>query len=70
MYADEAAEVTLKLLDEVGVINLGGKAQTVYDFVVEHEPDVGKISVKEITNVEVNTNSSMNNDKMNKLIGK
>ena len=68
MYADEAAEVTLKLLDEVGVINVGGEAQTVYDFVVEYEPEVGKISVNEITNVEVNTNSSMNIDKMNNLI--
>jgi dTDP-4-dehydrorhamnose reductase len=68
MYANEAAEVTLKLLDEVGVINVGGPAQTVYDFVVEHEPNVGKISVKEITNLEINTNSSMNNDKMKQLL--
>ena len=68
MYADEAAEVTLKLLDEVGIINVGGKAQAVYDFVVEHEPNVGKISVNEVTDVEVNTNSSMNIDKMKKLI--
>ena len=68
MYADEAAEVTLKLLDEIGVINVGGLAQTVYDFVIEHEPSVGKISVNEITDVEVNTNSSMNIDKMNNLI--
>ena len=68
MYADAAADVTLKLLDEVGVINVGGKAQTVYDFVVEHEPDVGKISVKEITDLKINTNSSMNNDKMKQLL--
>ena len=69
MYADEAAEVTLKLLDEVGIINMGGEAQTVYDFVVKYVPDIGKISVKEVTDVEVNTNSSMNIDKMEKLIG-
>ena len=68
MYADEAAGVTLKLLDEVGIINVGGKAQSVYDFVVEHEPNVGKISVNEVIDVEVNTNSSMNIEKMEKLL--
>ena len=68
MYADEAAGVTLKLLDEVGIINVGGKAQSVYDFVVEHEPNVGKISVNEVIDVEVNTNSSMNIKKMEKLL--
>ena len=68
MYADEAAEVTLKLLDEVGIINVGGEAQTVYDFVVKNVPDIGKISVKEVTDVEVNTNSSMNIDKVEKLM--
>jgi hypothetical protein len=68
MYADEAAEVTLKVLDEVGIINVGGTAQTVYDFVVEHEPNIGKISVKEITDLVINTNSSMDINKMKTIL--
>ena len=68
MYADEATKVTLQLLDEVGIINVGGEAQTVYDFVKPYEPEVGKISVKEISDVEVNPNSSMNIDKMKRLL--
>ena len=68
MFNDEAAKITLKLLDEVGIINVGGKAQTVYDFAVQENPDVGKISVKEIDDVKVNTKSSMNIDKMKSLL--
>ena len=32
MYIDEAAVITLKLLDKKGTINIGGKSQSVYNF--------------------------------------
>ena len=68
MFNDEAAKITLKLLDEVGIINIGGEAQSVYDFAVQEKPDVKKSSVDEVDDVTVNPNCSMNIDKMKSLI--
>ena len=33
MYIDEVPKIVLKLLDENGTINVGGKSQSIYDFV-------------------------------------
>tara|TARA_R100000030_G_scaffold30710_1_gene22506 strand:- start:3790 stop:4506 length:717 start_codon:yes stop_codon:yes gene_type:complete len=68
MFNDEAAKITLKLLDEVGIINIGGEAQSVYDFAVQEKPNVKKSSVDEVDDVTVNPNCSMNIDKMKSLI--
>ena len=48
MYIEDAARITLKLLDETGIINVGGKSQSVYDFVKESNPDVEPITLSEI----------------------
>ena len=68
MFNDDAAKITLKLLDEVGIINIGGESQTVYDFIKDYDSSIGKISVEEINDVRVNPNSSMNVDKMKELL--
>ena len=68
MFNDEAAKITLKLLDEVGIINIGGEAQSVYDFAVQEKPDVKKSSVDEVDDATGNPNCSMNIDKMKSLI--
>ena len=68
MFNDKAAKITLKLLDEVGIVNVGGKAQSVYDFAVQEKPDVSKGSSKEVDDVKVNPNCSMNVDKMKSLL--
>ena len=68
MFNDKAAKITLKLLDEVGIVNVGGEAQSVYDFAVQEKPDVSKGSSKEVDDVKVNPNCSMNVDKMKSLL--
>jgi len=68
MYIDEAAEVVLKLLDEEGTINVGGKSQSVYDFVSETNPNVEKITLEEISDVNMAKDCSMNTDKLKKII--
>ena len=40
MWIKDAANVTLKLLDETGTVNVGGKSQSVYDFVKEENPKI------------------------------
>ena len=68
MYIDEVPETLLKLLDENGTINFGGKSQSVYDFVKETNSDIGKITLDEINDVNMATDCSMNTDKLKRLI--
>ena len=60
MYIEDAAKVTLKLLNEKGIINVGGKSQSVYDFVKEKNPNVEPIYLKDISDVNMATDCSMN----------
>lgn len=69
MYIDDAARVVLKLLNENGTINIGGKSQSVYDFVKESNPSVESITLSEISDVNMADDCSMNTTKMKKIIG-
>ena len=68
IYNTDAAKIILKLLNEFGVINVGGVNRTVYDFVKETNPDIQTISIKELGNVELAEDSSMCVDKMNGIL--
>jgi dTDP-4-dehydrorhamnose reductase len=68
MYIEDAAKVTLQLLDETGIINVGGKSQSVYDFVKETNPDIQPITLSEISDVNMATDCTMDTTKMNKVI--
>ena len=66
MYIEDAAKVTLQLLDETGIINIGGKSQSVYDFVKETNPNIQPITLSEISDVNMATDCSMDTTKMKK----
>ena len=68
MYIEDAAEVTLQLLDETGIINVGGKSQSVYDFVKETNPDIQPITLSEISDVNMATDCTMDTKKMKRVI--
>jgi len=68
MYIDDASKVVLKLLDEEGTINVGGKSQSVYEFVKETNTDIGKIYLNDIDDVNMAKDCSMNISKMKRLI--
>ena len=68
MYIEDAAKVTLKLLDETGIINVGGKSQSVYDFVKKENSDIEPIYLKDISDVNMATDCSMDTTKMKKVI--
>lgn len=50
IYMDDAAKIILGLAksNHTGVINVGGPATTMYDFVKQEQPDIGKISRHDI----------------------
>ena len=65
IFNDEAAKITLQLLDESGIINVGGPNQSIYDFVKSHQ------EVKPITRSSSDSRMmpdvSMNTDKLNEI---
>jgi hypothetical protein len=56
------------LLDESGVINVGGKSQSVYDFVKETNPDIEPITLSEVSDVSMPKGSVLNIDKLKRII--
>lgn len=68
IFNDKAARITLELLDEVGIINVGGPRRSVYDFAREDSPTIGKISYKEIDDVGIGIDSSINTNKLKNIL--
>ncbi len=68
MWIKDAASVTLKLLDETGTVNVGGKSQSVYDFVKEENPKIKPILLDDIPDVNMATDCSMDTTKMKMLL--
>ena len=68
MYIEDAAKITLRLLEETGIINVGGKSQSVYDFVKEENPNVEPIYLNDISDVNLATDCSMDTTKMKEVI--
>jgi len=56
------------LIDQKGIINIGGKSQSVYDFVKKYDPTIKKISAKKILGKNSKLNITMNLKKFKKLI--
>ena len=68
MWIEDAAKITLKLLGENGIINVGGESKSVYDFVKEENPNIEPIYLKDISDVNMATDCSLDVTKMQKLI--
>jgi len=68
IFMDDAVGIILKLKDEFGIINVGGISQTPYEFAKKSNTDVGKIYLEDVNDVAMATDSSLNIDKLNKII--
>ena len=68
LYIDEAASICLKLLDETGIINVGGPKTTPFDFARAEKPDIEKIYMKDISDVKMAKDSSMNLGKLKRAL--
>ena len=60
MYHDEFAKILLKLINEKGIINVGGKTQTVYNFVKQKQKNIKPISGRKMINKKFPLKQSMN----------
>ena len=63
MYQDEVAKIIPKIIDKIGIINIGGKTQSVYNFVRSSNKKIKKISGKKL----FPSRPSMNISKFKKL---
>ena len=66
----EAAKITLKLLDKKGIINVGGKTQSAYNFAKELNPNIKKSKLNFNSQNILGKNTSININKLNKIVNK
>ena len=64
MFHDDLIKIIPKILNKKGIINVGGKIQTIYEFAKKNNPSVMKKSGKKI----FPPNPSMNISKLKKII--
>ena len=69
-YHDTIANFLFKILDQKGIINIGGKAQYIYDFAKKNNKNVNKIYLRKNSNIGMPFDSSMNLSKLNKILKK
>ena len=64
IFHDEIAKILLKLIYKKGIINVGGKSQTIFNFAKKHNKNVKKINSKG----ELPLKMDMNLNKMKKIL--
>ena len=59
IYTKDAAPLILKLLNQTGVINLGGNSRSVYDFAIKTDSKILPIKKSDIKDVDIAPDTSM-----------
>ena len=70
IYHDDVAKILFKLINKKGILNLGGKAMYIYDFVKKDKKNIKKIYLKKKDNFGMPFNSSINIRRLKKIIKK
>jgi hypothetical protein len=65
---DKAANIILKLINEKGIINIGGETMSPFEFAKQDNPNVGKIYLSEVKDVKMGKDASMNIKKLKKIL--
>ena len=68
IFHDDLISIIIKLLDCKGIINIGGKSQSVYNFAKKYNSKIKKISAKNILGKNARLNVSMDLNKLKKTI--
>jgi dTDP-4-dehydrorhamnose reductase len=66
MFHEDLVNILPKVINEIGIINIGGKSQSVYDFAKKHNKLVKKNKLKK--NSKLPLNQTMNLSKLKKLL--
>lgn len=68
LFEDDAAKKVLKLINYNGIINVGGPAQSVYEFASRHNPKIKKLKASDIEDVKIAPDTTMDISKMKHLL--
>ena len=68
IFHDEVAFILPKLLNYKGIINLGGKSRSVYEFAKKYKKNINKISAKKVFGKNAKLNVSMNTKRLRNII--
>ena len=66
MFQEDLVNILPKVINEIGIINIGGKSQSVYDFAKKHNKSVKKTKLKK--NSKFPLNQTMNLSKLKKFL--
>ena len=64
------ALILFKVLKQKGILNIGGRSQNIYDFVVKENKNIKKIFLNKNSNYGIPKNSSLNLLKLKKILKK
>ena len=70
IFQEEIAKILFKVLPFKGIINLGGKAQSVYSFAKNFNKNISSISRSSIKSLRPYPDISMNISKLKKILKK
>ena len=68
IYHEDVSKILFRLLDKKGILNLGGKTKFIFDFAKKDKKNVKKIYLKKKNNLGMPFNSSLNIDKLRKIL--
>jgi dTDP-4-dehydrorhamnose reductase len=68
IFHEDVAKILFKLINKKGIINVGGKTQTIYNFAKKNNSSVKKIYLKNKSKIKFPKNPSINIGKLKKLI--
>ena len=68
MYHEDVVELLPKVIKEKGILNIGGKSQSVYHFAKNYNKKIKKILINK--NIKVPLKQTMNLSKLKKLMSK
>ena len=68
IFHEDIAKILVKVLNKKGIINVGGKTRTIYNFAKQYNPKVKKIFIKRNSKFNFPLNPSMNLSKLKKII--
>jgi dTDP-4-dehydrorhamnose reductase len=68
IFHDEFIKIFKKVMNKKGIINIGGKSKSVFNFAKQYNKKVKKTFLKNKKKLHIPVNSSMNLEKINKIL--
>lgn len=68
IFHEDVAKILFKLINKKGIINIGGKTQTIYNFAKKNNTEVKKVYLENKSKKQFPKNPSININKLKKLI--